>query len=613
MIQGARLAGAGRIIAVEPIARRREMAGRLGATDLVDPADGDPVEQVRALTGGRGADYVLEAAGMTAAQEQALTTARRAGTIVLTGVERLGATITYPQFELALQGRRVLSCQNGNVRMRRDLPLFVGMLEDGRLDADPIITTRYPLDGINEALAASAEKRDLTGVIVPNGSVLTACTPSRGPQEHAPQRRARARRRRLPGLRRPGARLLSRARRGRAVGRRQVPGVPDLGVARARAAPGIADPAGADDRMIGVDVGGTFTDVVAVRDGRIEVTKVPSDASEPATAVVEGARRLGVQGSAVFNHASTMGLNAVITRRLPKVAFLTTEGFRDILDRGTIRRPLDGQTDPAWRRPFGDAARPLVPRYLRRGVVERMLADGSELRALDADQARRQLAVLRRCEVQGVAICLLNAYVNPAHEEQLRELTREVLGDDVAVSISSETSPLAKEYARASTTVIDVLMKLIFGRYSAQPRRRPARAGLRGRPELRRLRGDAAALARGAAEAVSHRLRRPGRRHHLEHAPRRRAGDRQPPVRRRRRHLDRRLARRRRRAVRQRHLRDRARPGHQRAVDRGVERRRRRRQHRVDLAVGRRPRRARERGLGPRPGVLRARRHARRR
>ncbi len=169
--QGARRAGAGRIIAVEPVAQRREMARRLGATDLVDPADGDPVEQVRALTRGRGADYVLEAAGMTAAQQQALTTARRAGTIVSTGVERLGATITYPQFELALQGGRVLSCQNGSVRTRRDLPLFVGMLEDGRLDGDPIITTRYPLDGMNEALAASGEKRDLTGVIVPNGSV----------------------------------------------------------------------------------------------------------------------------------------------------------------------------------------------------------------------------------------------------------------------------------------------------------------------------------------------------------------------------------------------------------------------------------------------------------
>ncbi|HKE80547.1 MAG TPA: zinc-binding dehydrogenase [Solirubrobacteraceae bacterium] len=169
MIQGAKVAGAGKIIAVEPIAWRREMAGRLGATDLVDPADGDPVEQVRALTEGRGADYALEAAGPTVAQEQVFRAARRAGTVVLTGVERLGATVTYSQTELALQGRRLLSCQNGNVRMRRDLPLLVGMLEDGRLDAGPIITARYGLDRINDALAASAEKRDLTGVIVPNG------------------------------------------------------------------------------------------------------------------------------------------------------------------------------------------------------------------------------------------------------------------------------------------------------------------------------------------------------------------------------------------------------------------------------------------------------------
>jgi S-(hydroxymethyl)glutathione dehydrogenase/alcohol dehydrogenase len=169
MIQGARIAGAGRIIAVEPLAHRREMAGELGATDLVDPVDGDPIEQVRALTGGRGADYVLEAAGPAKAQEQALPAARRAGTVVLTGVERLGATVTYPQMALALQGRRLLSCQNGNVRMRRDLPLFVSMLEDGRLDATAIITARYGLDEINDALAASAEKRDLTGVIVPNG------------------------------------------------------------------------------------------------------------------------------------------------------------------------------------------------------------------------------------------------------------------------------------------------------------------------------------------------------------------------------------------------------------------------------------------------------------
>jgi N-methylhydantoinase A len=218
--------------------------------------------------------------------------------------------------------------------------------------------------------------------------------------------------------------------------------------------------------MFGVDVGGTFTDVVAVRDGRIEVTKVPSSRVDPAGPVIEGARRLGVAGSTVFNHASTMGLNAVIERRLPKIGFLTTDGFRDLLDRGTVHRPLDGQTDPAWRRPFGDAARPLVPRYLRRGVVERISSAGEVLLPLDEAHAREQLEVFRRCDVTGVAICLLNAYVENRHEQRLRELVHEVLGPDVAVSISSETSPLAKEYARASTTVVDVVMKMLFGDYS---------------------------------------------------------------------------------------------------------------------------------------------------
>jgi N-methylhydantoinase A len=217
--------------------------------------------------------------------------------------------------------------------------------------------------------------------------------------------------------------------------------------------------------MLGVDVGGTFTDVVSVRDGRIEVTKVPSDAARPAGPVVEGVRRLGAEGQRVFNHASTMGLNAVITRRLPKIGFLTTEGHRDMLDRGRVWRPMDAQTDPAWRRSFGDVSRPLVPRYLRRGVRERLLADGSELLPLDEEQARGQLELLRRCEVEGVAICLLNSYVDPVHELRLRELALEVLGD-VAVSISSETSPLAKEYARASTTVVDVFMRLIFTGYA---------------------------------------------------------------------------------------------------------------------------------------------------
>lgn len=217
--------------------------------------------------------------------------------------------------------------------------------------------------------------------------------------------------------------------------------------------------------LFGVDVGGTFTDVVVVRDGQLSVTKVPSVPDRPQHAVIEGARRLGVADAALFNHASTKGLNAILTRRLPKVAFLTTEGHRDMLDAGRTWRPFDGQLDPTWRRSFGDANRPLVPRYLRRGVHERVLASGEVLLPLDELQARAQLRLLHRCGVQGVAICLLNAYVNPQHELRLLQLVREELGN-LPVAVSSQVSPRAKEFTRATTTLVDVIMKLLYGDYA---------------------------------------------------------------------------------------------------------------------------------------------------
>jgi S-(hydroxymethyl)glutathione dehydrogenase/alcohol dehydrogenase len=167
MVQAARIAGARQIIAVDPIAERRELAGRFGATDTVDPDAGDPVERVKALTHGRGADYTMEAATLASAFPQTIRAARRAGTVVLTSVERGGAEVTVPQLALSVEGRAILGAQNGNVRMRRDLPRFIRMMEDGWLDPEPIITTRYPLDRIDDALHASAEKRDLSGVIVP--------------------------------------------------------------------------------------------------------------------------------------------------------------------------------------------------------------------------------------------------------------------------------------------------------------------------------------------------------------------------------------------------------------------------------------------------------------
>jgi N-methylhydantoinase A len=217
--------------------------------------------------------------------------------------------------------------------------------------------------------------------------------------------------------------------------------------------------------LFAVDVGGTFTDVVAFVGGEIRTAKVATDYRQVYAPVIAAAAELGVEQASVFNHASTHGLNAVITRNLPKIAFLTTEGHRDILDMGRVWRPASAMMNPHWRRPFGDASRPLVPRYLRRGIRERIMADGQALFDLDEEQARDQLSVLGRCGVQGIAICLLNSYLNPKHELRLRELVREELGD-IACSVSSEVSPLAKEYPRSSTTVVDTLLKIIYGDYT---------------------------------------------------------------------------------------------------------------------------------------------------
>jgi N-methylhydantoinase A len=163
-------------------------------------------------------------------------------------------------------------------------------------------------------------------------------------------------------------------------------------------------------KITAVDVGGTLTDVVAVEDGQIKSAKVPTNVHSSDQFVLEGARALGVSTAQVFNLASTAGINAVLTRRLPKVGFLTTYGHRDVLDRGSLVRPREALTDTSWRRNYGDASgTPIISRYLRRGIQERINAAGAIFIPLDEQQARGEQQRMRRCEVKGVSICLPHA------------------------------------------------------------------------------------------------------------------------------------------------------------------------------------------------------------
>src|SRR5213593_1996473 len=231
---------------------------------------------------------------------------------------------------------------------------------------------------------------------------------------------------------------------------------------------------------LGVDIGGTFTDLVVIDDatGTARVGKVLTTAKDPAHGVEEGIHALldeaGVRSDAVraVVHGTTLATNALIERKGAKTALLTTEGFRDALE---IRR--EGRYDMYDL--FIDPPPPLVPRHLRREVPERLLADGSILKTLDEAAARRALAELARDGVEALAICLLHAYVNPAHEARLVALAHEV-SPGLSVSCSSEVVPEIREYERASTTCANVYVVPLMARYLEDLERRLAALGIDG-------------------------------------------------------------------------------------------------------------------------------------
>jgi S-(hydroxymethyl)glutathione dehydrogenase/alcohol dehydrogenase len=165
VIQGARIAGAGRIIAIDPQELKRTTALRLGATDVVDPAKGDPVEQVKALTGGRGTDYAFEVIGQPETMLAAYNLARRGGEVIIVGMARLEAQFTLPAFGIFYDQKTVRGSKYGSAQVRRDFPRFVDLIETGRLDISSMVSKTIKLDGVNDAFRAMEAGEVIRSVI----------------------------------------------------------------------------------------------------------------------------------------------------------------------------------------------------------------------------------------------------------------------------------------------------------------------------------------------------------------------------------------------------------------------------------------------------------------
>jgi S-(hydroxymethyl)glutathione dehydrogenase/alcohol dehydrogenase len=149
-LQGARIAGAGRIVAIDTVPWKLDLARRLGASDAVDASSVDPVAAVHELTGG-GADYAFECIGTVPTTQQAVAMVGKGGTAVMVGVVPLGQTVPLPMLDVVIQGKRILGSMMGDNRFRIDMPRYVDLYLDGRLRLDEMISARLPLSGLNDA------------------------------------------------------------------------------------------------------------------------------------------------------------------------------------------------------------------------------------------------------------------------------------------------------------------------------------------------------------------------------------------------------------------------------------------------------------------------------
>jgi N-methylhydantoinase A len=245
--------------------------------------------------------------------------------------------------------------------------------------------------------------------------------------------------------------------------------------------------------LLGVDIGGTFTDFVLVdQNGRTRVHKRLSTPDDPSRALLDGVSELDlpVGDAADLVHGSTIATNALLERKGARTALVTTRGFADVLQIGRQTRPDLYELHP--RKP-----KPLVPSEWRFEVTERVAADGTVLIPLAVDELDPLITRLVSAGVESVAVCLLFSFLHPAHEQAIRDrLTRD---RSFVVSLSSEILPEFREYERTSTTVINAYVAPLMGRYLTR-----LEAGLQGQ-RLRIMQSNGGVIS--AATAAAHAAR----------------------------------------------------------------------------------------------------------
>ena len=214
---------------------------------------------------------------------------------------------------------------------------------------------------------------------------------------------------------------------------------------------------------VGVDIGGTFTDIVFLdEDGHVRTKKVSSTVDDYAQAIVNGLAEVfeeqGLRGEDIVEllHGTTVGSNAILEMKGARTGLITTEGFRDVLEIRTLRMPR--LYDLHWEKPP-----PLIERYLRRAVKERIDTNGNIDTPLDLADAERKVQMLLDENVEAIAVCLINSYTNPVHEQAIAEIIR-AKAPDLPFCISFDVLPEMKEYERTSTTVINTyVMPIVKG------------------------------------------------------------------------------------------------------------------------------------------------------